>query len=538
MLKGITESKELEAIPEVAKKTIMLNPLSVQSLQTNTGKSLSAAELVRALPLNNPTQITVRQSSADTARPNQFTLQVQLGNQLYQLKSNQSLPPGSTATLTRTAAGQLLLSTAITSPLSASLQLQTLNQPATTQAKPIQQSGAGTQPGANQARAPEQTPIAQVKGNTQQSKGQPQTTDQSRLPPTTANLPPRLSAELSKLLPLNRPVLATINATAHTVNKNGANSVTATINGRTLPLTLNQPLPFDGKVLLVRTNNEQVQIQSLTSPIQNQNLERHISDALRYVLPAQQPVAESLTKLQLLNNSVGADKSPINSLLSSLINLFGVKTGSSSEGRAGVQQNLLNGGLFTERNLADPRSQIPTGEMKKQLGQLLQQADKLPELPRQQLQELVKGLLSRVTSNQLESIQNTRISSDGGIERFFALDLPIRNGDQLDNVELKISEHRRQLSENDWQQLWRVRLHFDLQEQGQIDAELILEDEHQITAHFWCSKGETAEELNEKLPDFNRQLYRQGYSVTGIHCSEGKAPKALNRVEHLIDVTT
>ena len=522
----------------------MLNPLSVQSLQTNTGKSLSAAELVRALPLNSPTQITVKQSSPDAARPNQFTLQVQLGSQLYQLKSNQSLSPGSTATLTRTAAGQLLLSPGSTAVLPANPQLQTLSQPATTQTKPIQPSSAGTQPGGNQALTPEQTPIVQIKGNTQQRqqgqqepKGQPQTANQSRLPPTTANLP-RLSTEANKLLPLNRPVLATINVTAHTSSNNGASSVTATINGRTLPLTLNQPLPFDGKVLLVRTSNDQVQIQSLTSPIQNQNLERHISNALRYVLPAQQPVAESLTKLLQLNNSVGAEKSPINSILSSLINLFGVKTGSSSEGQTGVQQNLLNGGLFTERNLADPRSQIPTGEMKKQLSQLLQQAEKLPELPRQQLQELVKGLLSRVTSNQLESIQNTRISSDGGIERFFALDLPIRNGDQLDNVELKISEHRRQLSENDWQQLWRVRLHFDLQEQGSIDAELILEEEHQITAHFWCSQTKTAEELNEKLPDFNRQLYRQGYSITGIHCSEGVAPKALNRVEQLIDVTT
>ncbi|BBB25198.1 flagellar hook-length control protein FliK [Amphritea japonica] len=512
----------------------MLNPLSVQSLQTNTGKSLSAAELVRALPLNNPTQITVRQSSADTTRPNQFTLQVQLGSQLYQLKSNQSLPPGSAATLTRTAAGQILLSTIATAPSS---QLQTLTQPATTQTKPIQSSSAGTQPGANQRLAAEQSPIVQIKGSTEQKQGQPQTTDQPRLPPATANLPSRLSAELNKLLPLNRPVLATINVTAQAGNQGGANSIIATINGRTLPLTLNQQLPFDGKVLLVRTNNEQVLVQSITSPTQNQSLDRHISEALRYVLPAQQPVADALVKLQQLNTNIGADKSPINSILSSLINLFGVKT-APGETQTGIQQNLLNGGLFTERNLASPHNQIPSGEMKKQLSQLLQQADKLPEQPRQQLHELVKGLLSRVTSNQLESIQNTRVSSDGGLERFFALDLPVRNGEQLDNVELKISEHRNQLSESEWQQLWRVRLHFDLQEQGSVDAELILEEEHQITAHFWCSSSQTAGELSEKLPDFNRQLHRQGYSITGIHCSEGVAPKALNRVEQLIDVTT
>lgn len=511
----------------------MLNPLSVQSLQTNTGKSLSATELVRALPLNNPTQITVQQSSADTTRPNQFTLQVQLGSQLYQLKSNQSLPPGSTATLTRTAAGQLLLSTSTAAPS----QLQTLIQPATTQAKPIQPSNAGSQPSASQGLAAEQSPIVQIKGNTQQKQGQPQTADQPRLPPATANLPPRLSAELNKLLPLNRPILATINVTAQTSNNSGTNNLTATINGRTLPLTLNQPLPFDGKVLLVRTTNTQVQIQSLTSPIQNQNLNRQISKALRYTLPAQQPVADSLVKLQQLNTNIGAEKSPINNILSSLINLFGVKA-APGEGQTGIQQNLINGGLFTERNLAIPGSQIPAGEIKKQLSQLLQQADKLPEQPRQQLHELVKGMLSRVTSNQLESIQNTRISSDGGIERFFALDLPVRNGEQLDNVELKISEHRSQLSKNEWQQLWRVRLHFDLQEQGSIDAELILEEEHQITAHFWCSNSQTAGKLNEKLPDFNRELYRQGYSITGIHCSEGVAPKALNRVEQLIDVTT
>lgn len=520
----------------------MLNPLSLQNLQNSAGKSLSAAELVRTLPLNTPTRITIRQITPDTVRPNQFKLQVQLGSQLYQLQSNQSLSPGSSATLTRTAAGQLLLNSGASQPATAGLQTQTLNQSATTQSQPVQQSGAITPPGNNQTIAPDQPPIVRIEGRTQQrpqeqrSQQPPGTPPSQSSPTATATIPPGSQAGLSRLLPISQPVLATLSLAIKTNASEG--NLIANINGRMLPLTLSPPPPFDGKVLLIRTTGDQVQIHALTSPAQNQHLNHSISDALRYVLPAQQPVADSLIKLQQLNSSTGGEKSPINSIISSLINLFGVKTESAAAGQPGVQQNLLNGGLFTERNLADPRSQIPAGEMKHQLNQLLQQADKLPEQARQQLHELVKGLLNRVTGNQLESIQNTRINSDGGLERFFALDLPVKNGERLDNVELKISEHRKPLSEDEWQRLWRVRLHFDLQDQGTVDAELVLEQEHQITAHFWCSLAATAEELNDKLPDFNRQLHLQGYSIHSIHCSEGAAPKPANQVEQLIDVIT
>ncbi|MBN0986851.1 flagellar hook-length control protein FliK [Amphritea pacifica] len=519
----------------------MLNPLSIQNLQNSAGKPLSAAELVRALPLNTPTPITIRQVSGDPTHPNQFKLQVQLGSQLYQLRGNQPLPPGSSATLTRTAAGQLLLSNIAGQPTT---QTQTLNQPATTQSQPIQQSGAITPPGNHQTIAPDQPPVVQIKGRTQQGPQEPRSqqpqppgTSTAQTPqPPTATVPARSLPGLNRLLPLNQPVLANLSVAIRTGS--GEGNLIASINGRTLPLTLQQPPPFDGKVLLIRTASDQVQIHPLTSPLQNQNLNRSITDALRYVLPAQQPVADSLIKLQQLNNSAGGEKSPINSIISSLINLFGVKTESAAAGQSGIQQNLLNGGLFTERNLADPRSQIPSGEMKHQLNQLLRQADRLPEQARQQLHELVKGLLNRVTGNQLESIQNTRINSDGGLERYFALDLPVRNGERLDNVELKISEHRKQLSADEWQRLWRVRLHFDLEEQGSVDAELVLEQEHQITAHFWCSLAATAEQLSDKLPDFNRQLHLQGYSINSIHCSEGTAPKPVNQVEQLIDVVT
>ena len=483
----------------------MLNPLSIQNLQNSAGKSLSATELVRALPLNTPTQINVRQSTPDASRPNQFTLQVQLGSQVYQLKSDQSLPPGSTATLTRTAAGQLLLS----------------NAPSQSQTVPAGTTGTSTANTQNTAMNQAAMPL---KNNSQTLAG------------TTATIPERSASQINSLLPLNRPVLATLSVAIRAGT--GESNILATINGRTVPLTLNQALPFDGKVMLTRTSDQQVQIQPLTSPVQNQNLNNTINDALRYVLPTQQPVAGSLLKLQQLNNKTGGEKSPVNSVISSLLSLFGVKTGSAAEAQAGVQQNLLNGGLFTESNLANPGKQISSNEMKYQLNQLLQQADKLPEQARQQLQEIVKGLLNRVTSNQLESLQNTRVNSDGGLERFFALDLPVKNGEQLDNVELKISEHRRQLAEDEWQHSWRVRLHFDLEQQGTIDAELVLEDEHQVTAHFWCSQADIAETLNDKLPEFNQQLHQQGFNIQSTHCSEGAAPKAINRIEPLIDVTT
>lgn len=493
----------------------MLNPLSIQNLQNSTGKPLSATELVRTLPLNTATQINIRQSLPDATRSNQFTLQVQLGSQLYQLKSKQSLPPGTTATLTRTASGQLLLNSP--TPL-------TQSQPTQTNTTNTPQQTLNAEPGATRAR--------QESSSAPTQRGQQQTSHSGA--PIIATIPTRSAAELNRLLPVNRPVMATVSIAVRTTASEG--NFVATINDRSFSLSLNQAQPFSGKVLLTRLSNQQVQLQPLTTAVQNQQLSIH--DALRYVLPAQQPIADSLLKLQQLNNRTGGEKSPINSILSSLLSLFSVKTTSAADAQAGVQQNLLNGGLFTEHNLTDARRQVTNNDMKHQLNQLLQQADKLPEKARQQLHELVKGLLNRVTANQLESLHSTRVSNDGGTERFFALDLPIKHGDQLDNVELRISEHRRQLSEDEWQQRWRVRLHFEMQDRGTIDAELVLEDEHQVTAHFWCSQPEVAAKLSDKLPSFNHQLHRQGFSIHSTHCSAGTAPKAINRIEPLIDIIT
>lgn len=596
----------------------MLNPLQIQNLQSSTGKALPAAELVRALPLNAPVAIAVKQSAPTPNQAGQFTLQVQVGSKLFQLNSHQNLPAGTQATLTRTTTGQLLLTptqlpaqpgTANAPASGTALQAATgqpqllPNQPATTQQRPIQPSaGAQPLPGQSQTTTqqsvqtsplnpPQSAPSAQQitqtavppvnrqpqqqtpQQHSQQAPQQPpatqrQATDSAALPAPSGNrsvadqpLPGRppgattatpaqtqstvvatlqtRPAGLNELLPINRPVLGTISPlVTQATAPPGQHPVSATINGTTVQLNLSQPLAFDGKVLLIRDNARQITLQPLTSPAQNQALQPTINSALRHVLPAQRTVAESLQQIQTLSTSSGADRQAISGILSALINLFGIKPDGTGESRSSIMQNLQNGGLFTERNLANPAKPDLSQDFKHQLNQLLKQADKMPEQPRQQLQELVQGLLSRVTSHQLESLQNTRVSNDGGIERFFALDLPIRHKDQLDNVELKISEHRRQTGDNEWQRLWKVRLHFDLQEMGTVDAELVLEYDYQVTAHFWCSKAETAQQFDEALPEFNQKLGQQGYIINAVHCSEGSAPKPTNSVEQLIDVTT
>jgi len=533
----------------------MLNPLSIQSLQSNSGKSLSAAELVRALPLNTPTSITIKQSAANPAQPRQFTLQVQLGSSLYQLKSDQPLSPGSHATLTRTAGGQLLLSTSATpgqtaQNTSTTTAYQPRNQPATTQQKPIQHPAASNQPGSNPGIAPNQKPIVQISSPQQENQqsqsrsgqtladGAKQTT--ARQSPINANIESRLPAQLNRQLQLNRPLLVTIEH-SFVADKSSPQQhhLSVRIGNHRILLNSPQGMPAGEKALLTRTAAQQVALQPLANSADKAITQQSINNALRRVLPSQQPVADALQQLQQLTGKAPeSSRSALNSIVSSMINLFAVKTDASGDAHHSLQQNLLKGGLFTENRLTAPGSKLPTDDMKGQLGKLLQLADKLPDQPRQQMLELVKSLLNRVTSQQLESIQNTRANNEGGLERFFALDLPIRHGQQLDNVELKISEHSHPHSETERQSTWRVRLHFDLQQQGTIDAELILEQEHQITAHFWCSHPDMHQSMQQRLEVFNQQMRDKGFAINALHCSEGQPPKPSTSVEQLIDVTT
>jgi len=302
-----------------------------------------------------------------------------------------------------------------------------------------------------------------------------------------------------------------------------------------------RPLAQGAQLQLATTTTQTLQVIRIQEPPLSPNsaLDKPaIQEALRNALPIQQPTGSAFSQLAQVASTVDTNQtSQIGSVVRSMLQLFGVRPG-SAEAPAQIRQNVELGGLGTERQLSQGGTTSPL-DMKAQLQQLQQLSDKLPTEQRERLEQIIQSLSSRVTSQQLNSLQQWRELPDGGFERVLQLDLPIKQGEHWDNLELRLSREGGTNAAGEMVSVWRVRLHFDLEEQGGVDAEIRLTDGHEISTLFWCEHPETAEKLRERSEEFAEKLRMCGFNNSEVTWHEGNAPNQ-NQVVHkqLIDLHT
>lgn len=301
-----------------------------------------------------------------------------------------------------------------------------------------------------------------------------------------------------------------------------------------------RPIPQGAQLQLVSNGNQNVQVLRIQEPplTLNSALDKPaIQEILRNTLPVQQHTAIAFNQLAQATATEASQTSQIGSVVRSMLNLFGVRPG-SSEAPSQIRQNVELGGLSTERQLSQGRSASPL-DMKAQLKQLQQLSDKLPAEQRDRFDQIIKGLQSRVTSQQINSLHQWRELPDGGFERVLQLDLPIKQGESWENLELRLSREGGTNAAGEMVSVWRVRLHFDLQEQGGVDAEIRLTDGHEISTLFWCEQKDTAEKLRERSEEFAEKLRMCGFNNSEITWHEGQAPRQ-DQVVHkqLVDLHT
>jgi hypothetical protein len=312
-------------------------------------------------------------------------------------------------------------------------------------------------------------------------------------------------------------------------------------NGSKVEVSSPQPLPQGTQLQIVKSTDNQFQVLQLREPSHTPSsaLERPaVQETLRHALPNQIPTADALSQLsQIAVKAEGPQASQISSVVKSMLQLFGVRPG-TPEAPSQIKQNLELGGLSAENNLSKGSAPHPQ-EMKSQLQQLQKLADSLPAEQKERLEQLLQGIHSRVTSQQLHSLQQWKELPDGGFERVLQLDLPIKNGERWDNLELRLSREGGTNAEGEMISVWRVRLHFDLEEQGGVDAEIRLSDGHEISTLFWCELKETAEKLKERSDEFSERLRQCGFDNTEVNWHEGVAPEQKQAIhKQLVDLHT
>jgi hypothetical protein len=346
----------------------------------------------------------------------------------------------------------------------------------------------------------------------------------------------------------NAPTNASSTTTATQVN---GTLLTVQVQNQRAQLVTPVPLPTLTEVTL-KQDNGQLSVQftanntlaaklsespntlQATPPL-TQPQQAAVDQALKQALPLQQPLADNLQTLSQLTGQNGS-QSNVDKALQSLLNAFGVTPGGQGS-EANIRNNVQMGGMFTEARLAQ---QLPVqGDMKQFLGQLQTLSESLPANQQAMLQKAIDSMSARITQQQIAHVQHRQDRVDTG-ERFFQLDLPVRFQEAFENVEMRIQQREAQNETGEWSTLWRVRLHFDLGQEGQMDADISLNQQaHTLQALFACSSDHTAQTVRSRLTGFDQQLKTLGFEETQLTCRQGNLARQTQAInKQLIDVKT
>lgn len=432
------------------------------------------------------------------------------------------------------------------------------------------QTALKTSPTNTSSAPPSSTTLANTPNPSLTGSGSTATTGTTGTPPTTPAPPPA-----SAIIPTNTQTQTAPQTQHHQGNNSSATGTNPPLSN-TAPTSTNTTTPASGRSVTapstsaasynidIRLNTGQtitfksptavspntiLSIQRTTggdffaTPLtqtgqaaETQREQNTIQDALRTALPNQQPLANSLSQLQ--NTASQSPQTEMSGLVRSMLQLFGVRPG-TPEVPQKIRQNVQSGGTQTEAQLASGKVPNKT-DMKGLLRQLQQQSADLPVEQRQRMEQLIQTIQSRITHNQLSSLQQWKEAPDGSFERVIQLDIPIMNNNRMDNLELRISQEQTSKESHELSTLWRARLHFDLEEYGAVDAEIKLTEEDQVQIQFWCNERHTHQHIQKQLHEFGQQLQGKGFETPELQCYHGDSPDRQGELiqKNLVDIHT
>lgn len=135
------------------------------------------------------------------------------------------------------------------------------------------------------------------------------------------------------------------------------------------------------------------------------------------------------------------------------------------------------------------------------------------------MQTFLRQVESSLTHMQQTQLQNLNESQPG--RPLWLMELPIKDGQDIDLFELRISEEENSQSEGETKKIWNVTLQFDLTGLGKVKAHVKMQNDF-ISAQFFSEKAETLS-LFQKNFDFLRgRLNYNGLNVGNIECAHAK----------------
>lgn len=323
----------------------------------------------------------------------------------------------------------------------------------------------------------------------------------------------------------------------------GDGSLILELGGRKLEVRSNLRL-LEGMILMLRVEREAGQLVLRLDAQQAQQLSQE--QAMRQLLPRQdslkplfeQLVQQGIRPLEADGKGLEAARSTqqLTQSLAPLLKLLPTLQQLSTS--QGLQQALLNSGLFLENRLALPAGHAGLDSDVKnillRITQLIRQelqnapksgaqAPRQTAIPLEQLQTLLRqseSSVARLQLNQLLSLASTQQRSD---ERILHVELPMywQAEKEAEVLRLRIRHKRRQQTSDT--SLWSVRIQLAPEGYGQITSIISLIG-GKISANFWCSERHTLELFREQLNQLDERFTEQGLETGKLQAHLGEPP--------------
>lgn len=146
----------------------------------------------------------------------------------------------------------------------------------------------------------------------------------------------------------------------------------------------------------------------------------------------------------------------------------------------------------------------------------------LREQIKQKLLTLSQAGLAKVQTQQLQMLSEP---ASGVIQRWL-MELPFSHQGEVRSIELEIQkrEAKKKNAEGKLQNQWQLRLNIDLQELGNLQADIKLIAERG-SIQLWFAKTETLQLAQAKLDTLRQSLTQRGLELEELRCHQGIPPK-------------
>jgi len=137
-----------------------------------------------------------------------------------------------------------------------------------------------------------------------------------------------------------------------------------------------------------------------------------------------------------------------------------------------------------------------------------------------ELHSQAEGSLARIVFNQLSSLP-----SENTNQQVWQFELPLRQGENCDAFRVQIERQSRRTAAGKAETLWSVKLNFELEPIGPVQARLVLTGD-EISSHFTAEYSATAQRLEQALPALAQAFSRSGLKVGKLSAVSGAIESA------------